>query len=188
MNQYSIEKVANAIIFFLDSGVENFGKTKLMKLMFFADKYHLQNYMKSIFADTYMKLPFGPVPTLTLGTIDSINEFERDDFEVYVNEFLSFIIVNEQYDGKYKKTTFSKKQEFDKNLFSISEMEILQKVASDFKTHTASQISQYSHSLDEYKYTNDNEVIDVITMAPEHKEYFEMIAKENKTFNEFLNR
>ena len=55
MNQYSIEKVANAIIYFLDNGVEYFGKTKLMKLMFFADKYHLQKYMRTVFADN----PFG---------------------------------------------------------------------------------------------------------------------------------
>ena len=42
MNQYSIEKVANAIVYFVNSKVEHFGKTKLMKLMYFADKYHLE--------------------------------------------------------------------------------------------------------------------------------------------------
>ena len=57
--------------------------------------------------------------------IDSINEFEKDDFESYVDEFLKYIIVNEQYDGKYKKTTFVKKQDFNEELFSISELEIL---------------------------------------------------------------
>lgn len=186
MNQYSIEKVAHAIIYFIDNGIENFGKTKLMKLMFFADKYHLQQYMRPIFADTYIKLPFGPVPTLTLGTIDSINEFEKEDFESYVDEFLQYIIVNEQYDGRYKKTIFAKKQEFNKEIFSISELDILKQIADEFKKHTANQISEYSHTLDEYKYTNDNEVIDIASMAPEHKAYFEMISQENKSFKESL--
>jgi uncharacterized phage-associated protein len=188
MNPYSIKKVANAVIYFLDNGVENFGKTKLMKLMFFADKYHAKKYMRTIFSDTYIKLPFGPVPSLTLGVIDSINEFEKDDFENYVDEFLKYIIVSEQYDGKYKKTTFTKKQAFDEDLFSISELEILKQIADEFKGHTAVQISEYSHTLDEYKYTNDNEVIDVTAMAPEHQEYFEMICKENRSIKELLSR
>ena len=186
MNKYSIEKVANAIVYFVDNGVEYFGKTKLMKLMFFADKYHLQKYMRPIFADTYIKLPFGPVPALTLGTIDSINEFEKDDFESYVDEFLKYIIVNEQYNGKYKKTTFVKKQDFNEELFSISELEILEQIAKEFKSFTAKQISDYSHDFDEYKYTNDNEVISYTSMAPEHKEYFEMIALENQALKELI--
>ena len=45
MNQYSIEKVANAIIFFVEKNIEHFGKTKLMKLMYFADKEHLEKYI-----------------------------------------------------------------------------------------------------------------------------------------------
>lgn len=188
MNQYSIEKVANAIIYFLDNGVEYFGKTKLMKLMFFADKYHLQKYMRTVFADTYIKLPFGPVPTLTLGTIDSINEFEKDDFETYVDEFLKYIIVNEQYDGKYKKTTFAKKQNFNEELFSISELEILEQITKEFKSYTAKQISDYSHEFNEYKYTNDNEVISSIAMAPEHKEYFQMISLENQALKDLIVR
>jgi len=188
VNQYSIKKVANAIIYFIENGVENFGKTKLMKLMFFADKYHLKKYMRTIFADTYIKLPFGPIPTLTLGTIDSINEFEKDDFENYVDEFLKYIIVSEQYDGKYKKTTFSKKHDFDEELFSISELEILKQITDEFKKHTAVQISEHSHTLDEYKYTNDNEVIDWISMAPEHQEYFEIIFRENRSLKELISR
>lgn len=188
MQSYSIEKVANAIIFFIDNQVENLGKTKLMKLMFFADNYHLKKYMRSIFADTYIKLPYGPVPTLTLGTIDSINEFEKEDFQNYVDDFLKYIVVNEQYDGKYRKTTFAKKQEFDSDLFSISEIEVLKQISEEFKKYTASQISEYSHTFDEYKFTDDNQVIDIASIAPEHKAYFEMISKENKDFKEMLSR
>jgi len=42
MKKFDIEKVANAIKFFLNNNVQYLGKTKLMKLLFFADKLHLQ--------------------------------------------------------------------------------------------------------------------------------------------------
>ena len=56
MNQHSIEKVANAIVYFVNSNVEHFGKTKLMKLICFSDKYHLETYGRTIFFDDYYKL------------------------------------------------------------------------------------------------------------------------------------
>lgn len=63
MEYYDVKKIANAIIFFIDSDVKNLGRTKLMKLFFYADKYHLETYGKSIFSHSYTKLPKGPVPT-----------------------------------------------------------------------------------------------------------------------------
>ena len=187
MHQYDIEKVANAIVFFIDSGIENLGKTKLMKLMFFSDKYHLEKYTRSIFHDTYFKLPFGPVPSLTLNTIDSINEFERDDFEDHVKAFLSTVIVSEQYDGELRKTIFSKKKEFDKSYFSKSELEILKKVCDEFRSFTARQISDYSHELAEYKETDMNDIISSEKMSSKHVDYLKFIKSENKEFDRMLN-
>jgi len=65
MQGFDIEKVANAIKYFKNRNVKFLGKTKLMKLLFFADKLHLQRFGKPIFYDKYFKLPYGPVPTLT---------------------------------------------------------------------------------------------------------------------------
>lgn len=46
--KFDIKKVAHAILFFQQQGVQHLAKTKLMKLMFYADKYHLQTYMRPV--------------------------------------------------------------------------------------------------------------------------------------------
>jgi hypothetical protein len=61
MEHYDVKKIANAIIYFIDNNVHSLGSTKLMKLCFYADKYHLEEYGKPIFNHSYTKLPRGPV-------------------------------------------------------------------------------------------------------------------------------
>ena len=79
MNQYSIEKVANAIIFFVEKNIEHFGKTKLMKLMYFADKEHLEKFGRVMFYDDYRKLPRGPVATLTYNLSNNTGVLNNND-------------------------------------------------------------------------------------------------------------
>jgi len=79
MNRYNIEKVSNAIIYFIENGMKHLGKTKLMKLMFFSDKQHLSSYGRTVFDDEYYKYQRGPVAHLTLSILNSVNEVENDD-------------------------------------------------------------------------------------------------------------
>jgi len=179
MDRYDTKKITNAIKFFKDKNVLNLGKTKLMKLLFFADKYHLQKYGKPIFNDKYFKLPYGPIPTLTLNIIDSINEKENYDLQKYTKEFLQDIevIVNDD-----NQTEFRAKNDFIEDYFSESELEILRMVADKFKNINAKDISNLSHNLPEYQKSQMNEIIEYSDMAINQKDYIEFLAKEKKEF------
>lgn len=102
MNQYSIEKVANAIVYFVEKDVKHFGKTKLMKLMYFADKSHLEQYGRTMFFDDYYKLPRGPVASLTLNIINNLNEEDGEDFRSYTDDFLNILELKIQTDDEQK--------------------------------------------------------------------------------------
>jgi uncharacterized phage-associated protein len=66
-----------------------------MKLLFFADKEHLSRYGIPIFYDKYFKLPHGPVLSLTLNIIDSLNEVENFDLMEYTEALKEHISIKE---------------------------------------------------------------------------------------------
>ena len=190
MNQYSIEKVANAIIFFVEKNIEHFGKTKLMKLMYFADKEHLEKFGRVMFYDDYRKLPRGPVATLTYNIISSTDANDGDDFKSYVDNFSSFIeIQKKDTNQKNSATRFNPKNSFYNSFFSKSEIEILESITKKYKTYTKEQISEESHSLKEYINTDMNDFISVSDMTENKKlkDYLSFWKNEHKEFNKMLN-
>ncbi|NCN39598.1 MAG: SocA family protein, partial [Candidatus Aenigmarchaeota archaeon] len=50
------------------------GKTKLMKLFYFADFTHLKQFGSPITYDTYVKLEHGPIPSTIKSLVDTACE------------------------------------------------------------------------------------------------------------------
>jgi len=184
--RYDIEKVANAIKFFKEHNIKHLGKTKLMKLLFFADKEHLSKYGIPIFYDKYFKLPHGPVPSLTLNIIDSLNEMENFDLVEYIDIFKEHIDVKEKNYNGYTFNSFEIKKPFDNEIFSQTELEVLELIAKKYKDFTAVQISQLSHLLPEYKNTPLSEIIDYSKMADTQSDYILFLEKESKELESVL--
>ena len=184
---YDIEKIANAIKYFKQHKVKHLGKTKLMKLLFFVDKYHLKEYSKPVFYDKYFKLPFGPVPSLTLNIIDSLNEIENTDLDTYSKAFSKHIQLKETtFNSNVKRLEFEIIKPFDNDYFSKSELEIMDIVIKQFKNMNANEISEYSHTLPEYQNTPLNEIIDYSQMSDDNSEFIEFIESLNNELDEVL--
>lgn len=62
--RYNPRKAAEAIILFARKK-PGITKHTTLKLLFFADLYHLNSYGRPIIGDEYHALPFGPVPSTT---------------------------------------------------------------------------------------------------------------------------
>ena len=186
MVNFNIEKVANSIVLAIDCGVKHLTKTKMVKMLFFADRYHLQRYAKPIFGDTYFKLPFGPIPTLTLNTINSMNRRDNSDFESYKNKLTEYVDLKEQ-EVQYDNLVFAKKKDFNKNLFSKSEIKVLKEVFKEFKNSTASEVSRRSHETEEYQNANNNSIISYNSMAgSKMSDYVSFWDRENQEFESIL--
>lgn len=67
---------------------------KVMKLMYFADKSHLVKYGFPITGDTYIKLPYGPVPSFS----NYVARDENDDFKGFVSREGNFLSINKSPD------------------------------------------------------------------------------------------
>jgi putative zinc finger/helix-turn-helix YgiT family protein len=142
---FELEKFFEAIKFFCFQ--ERIFKTKLMKLLFYADFGHYKNYSVSITGARYARLPYGPVP----------DQFERwlvalilDDEGVQKEE-----VWNVEYPGE----VYISNKSLDPSIFSTSELRVLASVKEKFKDFTAKQISDISHNEKGYQETENAQLI-----------------------------
>ena len=109
-------------------------RLKVMKLIWIADKFHLLNYGRTITRDNYFALPHGPVPSSTL------NLSRNETKEKYISEFLESHAL-----------TIKSIKPSETNLFSKSDIEVLDLVWSKFCDLTPKEIRDLSHEYPEWK-------------------------------------
>lgn len=139
-----ISKLLNAILFFSKGGVI---KTKLNKLLFYADFKHFEEYGVSITGARYAKVPFGPAPDNYLYYFATLIE----ENAIEVNEI--------KYSDEAIGEEFVAAKEPDLSLFSDSELKILASVKEHFRNYTAKKISDFSHREKAWKETSNGQVI-----------------------------
>lgn len=130
------------------------GKTKLMKLFYFADFLHVKRHGHPITFDRYIHLEHGPVPSKILNLVNSV----ADDPEHAV---LSDTISVKRAEGmNIQKVECSKKfSEGDKNFFSNQELDILDEVCKKFGDKNTKFIEDASHKESAWLLTDEVEEI-----------------------------
>lgn len=122
-------------------------KSKLCKLLFYADFKHFKNYSVSITGVRYAHAHFGPVP-------DNYEHY----FAVLIHDYKA-IRVEEKLIGEYIGEVFFSETNPDLSIFSDSEIEVLISVKKHFNEFSASEIREFSHRERGYKDTYDGEII-----------------------------
>lgn len=137
------DKFFNAILYLCKGGAV---KTKLNKLLFYADFKHFKEYTTSITGARYACIPFGPAP---------------DDYDLYYPILIrrGVLEVEEIDYPHFTGENFLTKKEPNLNIFSESELRILASVKEYFKDYNASAISAYSHEEEGYQATETGEPI-----------------------------
>ncbi|MBM4339648.1 MAG: DUF4065 domain-containing protein [Deltaproteobacteria bacterium] len=138
-----LAKLFNAILYFSKGGVL---KTKLNKLLFYADFKHFKDYAVSITGARYAHIPFGPAP---------------DKYALYFATLIENgeIRVEENIIGDFIGEEFISLKEPDFSLFSDSELKILATVKEYFKEFNAKRITDFSHDEEAYKKTKHGDII-----------------------------
>lgn len=140
----NLEKLFEAIKFFATGGVF---KTKLNKLLFYADFKHYKEYAISITGAKYVHLPHGPVP---------------DNYEHYFAFLIhdeKSITPEEKIFDNFTGEMFHSNVTPDTTLFKNSEIEILGYVKHYFKDYTTMAIIELSHKEKGYQETTTGETI-----------------------------
>jgi putative zinc finger/helix-turn-helix YgiT family protein len=122
-------------------------KTKLMKLLFYADFGHFRKYTVSITGARYARLPYGPVP---------------DQFERWLAALTSDdegVRKEEEWNNDYPGEVFICNSSPDLSIFSPSELRVLATVKELFQDYSAKKLSDFSHSEKGYQETENAHLI-----------------------------
>jgi len=136
-------KLFNAIIYFCSEGQP---KTKLNKLLFYADFKHFKEYSVSITGARYVHLQYGPVP---------------DDYDYYFAELSreQYLAVEEEIIGAYTSFKCVARTEPDLRAFEQTEQHVLEEVFKHFREFGSVKIMEFSHEETAYASTTEGERI-----------------------------
>lgn len=140
---FEFNKLANLVLYFTNR-INRVSKTKLMKLLFYADFKNYQEVGLSISGLSYKHLPFGPVPDHYLLILESLTE----------NQMINLLPFDD-YEGEFLEPM----QQSERSLFDEDEIQVIEQVIDKFETFSARQISSYSHQEEGYLKTEENDYI-----------------------------
>jgi putative zinc finger/helix-turn-helix YgiT family protein len=129
----NFEKFTEMVVFFSEKN-QPF-KTKMNKLLFYADFLMFKQNCFSISGVRYRAINMGPVPN----NFQSIFEYlaNEDEIDIFYTQF------SQGYTGEQFKAR--KDRPFNAKLFSDLELEVLNRVADKFKPTTTNDIIELSH-------------------------------------------
>ena len=117
-----------------------------------------------------------------------IKETKKDNmYDFILGKELSTYYVHTMYAATIIENIIDKTT-FKKELFSKSELKIIEEVSKKYKDYTKDEISYESHILKEYINTQMNSIIDIEDMLEdeESKSYVAFWENEHKQFNKML--
>lgn len=181
--QYQQEKFINALLFFgKKTDPEKFGITKLLKLLFLSDFLHFKKYGRPILGDVYFHLPQGPVPSISYGLFN-------DTFQIGQDTDLKKVarIVPEQV-GDFKLGRIEPLKDPSLDVFSESDLEIMEHIAKKFYRKTGTDMVKDIHKIPFVKDGAEGKKVDykVVLKSENDQVYTEMLEKDEKELEEVL--
>jgi DNA-binding transcriptional regulator YiaG/uncharacterized phage-associated protein len=131
----SLDKFTEMVVFFTLEAQPNLWKTKINKMLFYADFLNFKKAVQSISGCRYRAIDMGPVPHNFNSLFDYISE--NDHIDIAVTSFPNGSI-GEQFTPHAKRS-------FDETRLTKEEIETLKEVVSKFKKVKTNEIIEISH-------------------------------------------
>jgi len=129
----SLKKFKEMVVYFSHQ-VPSY-KTKMNKLLFYADFYFFKEFGRSISGKSYKAIPYGPVPTM----------YETIYEKLAVTDTIEIFFEPNQYGSKKEKLVGRTDRPFNPELFDASELSCLERIATRFKEVSPKEIIAISH-------------------------------------------
>jgi uncharacterized phage-associated protein len=160
-----IDKTIEVMLYISNSTQDLF---HIMKILYFADKFHLEGYGRLITGDNYIAMKDGPVPS---GAYDLIKHVRGDGFLVPgVEPELAFIVEG--------RTTVAPIREVNLEYLSESDIECLNKAIESFANMSFPELWRVAHDEESYKnadFNNDISMTSIVQSLENGNEIFEYL-------------
>lgn len=147
--RFDPEKALNLVLYVAGSVPEATFHT-ISKVIYFADKLHLQRYGRLICGDSYVAMKHGPVPS---EIYDMMKDVRGDGFSEH------WQVAREAFQVKGKATVVPTKAP-DLEIFSESDLECLRESIQTYGQLDFARLTELSHDA-AWNATDDNDIIDL---------------------------
>lgn len=135
----NIKTIIQSVYYLLDNQTKPLDKLSILKLIFFADRYHLRKYSRMITNDTYYAMKYGPVASNVKNILDF--DFIGEDEKKYVEKYL-----------KKENKLFEINSSFEKlDMLSKTDKEALDFAINSFGNHQTFDLVEITHQYPEWK-------------------------------------
>tara|TARA_Y100000310_G_scaffold339425_1_gene432027 strand:- start:786 stop:1331 length:546 start_codon:yes stop_codon:yes gene_type:complete len=145
--EFNATKFEQALLLLMNAANNGLlGKTKLFKLLYYADFDHFERYGSPITGETYLRYEYGPFPSHGNKAIDGLRQGELINTQP--------ILV-----GSYLQFTYQPLARADVSVFAPEEISTLLDVASKWERHNATEMVAATHGEAPWVATAANEAI-----------------------------
>ena len=164
------DKLLQVIIYILkQSGLEKLTIYQIVKMIFYGDKYHLNNYGRPITGDIFIRMNNGPVPSICY------NILKLDSFNLG-EEFIKIIKQNLNISGR--NVSLKKEYKFNKDFLSETDMECLKESIFFCKDKSFQELSDISHQELSWQEAKQNDEMSFILLLDESNEFKDEIIQD----------
>src|ERR1035437_8347869 len=136
---FSHRKAAQALNFMARQAGGSIHKLKALKLIYFADRYHLRRYGRPVIGDEYLAMEYGPVPSGTKDIAELCGLLGREEKE-YAK---MFIRPNEHH-------SYSSERAVEEKVFSQTDHETLAWACQKFGRVPRFDLAEMTHGYPEW--------------------------------------
>lgn len=137
---FSYKKATQALNYFARQNGGHINKLKALKLLFFADRFHLRKYGRPITNDEYFAMNYGPVPSGSRDLVED-SDFRPEVEKVYAGQFLN----------PKKRYEYSSVADVESFVFSQTDREALAFAWAQFGKFDQFQLADLTHQYPEWK-------------------------------------
>lgn len=182
--KYNTKKFINCVLFFAKkTDPQRLGILKLNKLLYYIDFEHYKKYGRPILGDIYIRMDHGPVPSFSYSLFNAAFRDKTDDLSSKVLRDYVEIRPSKVKDFKIN-TIHPKNKNFEKSLFSESELKIMEDVALRYASKSGATMSKETHKEDTpWSKTPRMQRVDydlILDKDSISKEYIDYWTKEEK--------
>lgn len=138
------KKGTQAINYFARKKDGKINKMKAIKLIYFADRYHLRKYGRPVVGDIYWAMKLGPVAS----TVLDIASLQKNISDECLNYALSYLGHPR---GDEKGQTMTSKKEVDLQEFSQTDIEALEIAYKEFGDKDQFELAEITHDYPEWE-------------------------------------
>lgn len=139
----------------------------IAKVLFFAEKMHINLYARPIIGDTYIRMEHGPVPSSVLN-LAKRNEFVHPDLLEAMKQSVEIDYPD----------SFRAKREPETNLFSQTDIECLNESLKQYGDASFDDLWSLTHEEDCWLKADPNQPIDYLLMVDDDNPLKEDIIRE----------